>query len=194
MANRYGRRQRRKHREQIEALGHDNLNLFAALRREEKLRQHLAEKLRRHREAMDRWDREVSFLLGRFSALKFKTESIGRVPGRMEIREPMSSIGPSSFDGQMEYRVEMMLAVLYELDEPALYDMHRLLRVAVMRMDWQTSTGNEACYAMSERMWKEITSPEAVASGATARFCQETAEQFMALLAQNEHKPERKTA
>jgi hypothetical protein len=195
MANRYGRRQRRKHRAAIEFAEHELTKLTLHALNMGRQLDAKTTRLERLEQAMQRWDREVTYLLGPFTALRFKTPEVphkGPPPGRMRVHQPLSA-GPMEFSAEktesLEYRVEMMMQLLYSLDEdPTMGEIRRLLRVRGYRLDWDAPIGDAAYYSFSEAFWNEITSPRAREAGATDRFVHDIAVRVMELLSNSAQK------
>jgi hypothetical protein len=133
MAKRYGRNQRRRHREQIAALE-------AAYERETALLRDISAKLTRLRQQIYTWDCDVREMLGGYSALLVDT-------GRMRTDQPFLRIGitgpaewPYLGDGKVDPAEATMLVVdlkrlLVEAGVDRQQDLKQVIRMLVERSD-----------------------------------------------------------
>lgn len=166
MANRFGRRQRRRARAAVEALDQENQRLSRIL--QDVSARHIKDHNRLHHlhELMHEWDSEVSAIFGRHSSLHFEPRSIpireaheiGRLPVHREAR-PI----PMDFDGlpdeAISYHVERMIHTMMTLDTEKRFDMSRRMLVRLNYADGQRIT--DGGYAFSEAMWRDmVENPE----------------------------------
>lgn len=98
MGRRYGRNQRRRHREQIATLHSQVRRLKEAHERETGLARHFANRIRELEDLIKEWDRELISLFGHFTALRSKPSIHEGDPIRqLPVREPRRA--PRQFDG-----------------------------------------------------------------------------------------------
>lgn len=142
MAKRYGRNQKRRHREEIARQAARIDNLEVAYARELGLLEYNRQQFRELRSKVDNWDADVQALLGRYSALRIeparmkagKTERISRVPLPLPIRP----IYGAWAQAQEQQPLEMYIAELKRLICSSGFDQERLrqiVRLVVERPD-----------------------------------------------------------
>lgn len=160
MSRRYGRNQRRQHREMI-ADGIWALRRMTILYNEQKaLHDHTKAQLLTLQSRVALWDDEVRHILGRHTALSINPakESFQSPPQRLPVKgRPLSSMLLSAdiTTDSLSYSIENMLYTLVRFDEDRQRDLRRLLRVQISGpegYDRKASAG----YAISEYMWEEL--------------------------------------
>lgn len=131
MGKRYGRNQRRRHREEIAAL-HSQVGRFKeAHERESGLARHFANRVRELEDLIREWDSELTSLFGHYTALRSKPalhegQPIRQLPVRRPVRPRVDFGGQVSMD-DMTNSIENIRAFVFKVHlDPLL--MSRLFR------------------------------------------------------------------
>lgn len=167
MSRRFGRKQKRAMRAEIEGLSY-GLNLS------EERRASLAKDLRRttnlYAELVSRiedWDADIRSMLGPFTSFAVNDQTF-RVDHPDQIRQmpilppvPIFSSHPSDMIGEtVTYYVERILGLLTDLREDDLMTLRRYLR---LRIECGSDRESSSYFAMSESYWENLMrNPEAM--------------------------------
>lgn len=140
MAKRYGRNQRRRHRQEIGALGRDLARSKAAHAYQTEQTRQLAADLQLLRDQIKEWDAEICDILGAYSAMRFKTpsmqssEPIYRLPIQGPVpRGPVGGSIPTR--ESLEKAMVAHLKLLRILAEDDIMRLRHIVRLVVERPD-----------------------------------------------------------
>jgi len=168
MGNRYGRKQKRAHREMIADLACVSRSLQTRLDGARNDYRRERAKVSRLEDIFQNWDREIRSLLGPYSSFSIN-DATYRVDHpdqirRMPILPPVS--GFINFDSDIgiesiAYYVETIFGFIVGLSEPDLVTLRR--HIAMRVMVGSERQGDSSYYAFSESMWHALKTdrPEA---------------------------------
>lgn len=195
MSRRYGRRQKRRHLEEIDNLANTASGLYESLIQErignEILRKRLylaAREMALIQQRFDAWDCEIKALLGRYSSARITPATFrvskGQVLRQLKVDEqPLSLSALSTVDlgatASLSFYVEDMLRFIMDLSEQDLMNMRRYLTVRIERDDYREAY---AAYAFSESHWRDIKAGAKDNPEALTRHIHRIAEEFMDIL------------
>lgn len=133
MGKRYGRNQRRRHREEIAALNSQVGRLKEAHERESGLARHFASRIRELEELIREWDGELTSLFGHYTALRSKPalhegQPIRQLPVRRPVRPRADFGGHVSMD-DMTNSIENIRAFVLQVrrDPPRMSRLFRFI-------------------------------------------------------------------
>lgn len=196
MSNRYGRRRKRAHLQQIMdlvgAIGSVHRSLVDERAANELLRRRnevLGESIAFMAQRFDFWDSEISALLGRYSSARI-TPATFRVSKDEVLRKlhvdsgPISlgALGSADFSAasSVAYYVQDMLHFVVELSEQDLMSLRHYLTVRIQRADAPPDA--YAAYAFSEAHWRDLKVEAKCKPEAFQRHIHRIAEEFMDIL------------
>lgn len=159
MSRRYGRRQRRAAREQIEALTRDAFQLFT--KSEQQQRDIVAQRALYYvlMQRIEDWDSEIRSMLGPYTSFAiddttFRVDSLDSIR-QMAVMPPLSLslLSPDSVPDQVSYHVYRVLNIVASLEERDLMTIRQYLR---LRIACGTDQEGEVYLGMSEPHWRHL--------------------------------------
>jgi DNA primase catalytic subunit len=159
MSKRYGRKQKRAHRETIADLAWGMRTAQHQLAESRVLHKRTHQALDDLREVIQFWDGEIRSLLGPYTSFSISDVTF-RVSHPDSIRQmpiimPVQLGALSEFDmvGEMKNHVQNLLHVVCSLTEE---DHVRLSRFISIRLKWGDQNREQSAFALSEAMWQHM--------------------------------------
>ena len=189
MGNRFGRRQKRHMRAEIEERQAVNMTLNAVLTQERNKAVSLEARLYALDEIIRRWDDEIRYLLGPYTSFAINDTTF-RVNHIDQIRQmpvmPRERIGifPGLIPDQFSYYVETILHLVSQLHTEENIQLRRYLRFQIKI--GSSSTDEVSHYGFSERLWHDL---KLASSREQQRFAMRIGEEAAALMMKPPKKP-----